>query len=55
MIDICPSIVRETVFENIPTVFLEGIGHCCNLFANAFRLYHEYYHRYIPTEESSAK
>ncbi|CAF3876658.1 unnamed protein product, partial [Rotaria magnacalcarata] len=32
----------------IPAVFLEGTGHCCNLFANALRLYREYYHTYIP-------
>ncbi|CAF2167686.1 unnamed protein product [Rotaria magnacalcarata] len=32
----------------IPAVFLEGTGNCCNLFANALRLYREYYHTYIP-------
>ncbi|CAF0985618.1 unnamed protein product, partial [Rotaria sordida] len=35
--------VKEAVVENnIPVVFLEGTGHCCNLFAKAFHLYNQY-------------
>ncbi len=37
------SLVHEAVVQNnIPAVFLEGTGRCCDLFAKAFRVYNEH-------------
>lgn len=36
-------LVHEAVVQNnIPAVFFEGTGRCCDLFAKAYRLYIEY-------------
>jgi hypothetical protein len=40
-------LVHEAVVQNnIPVVFFEGTGRCCNLFAKAFHLYNEYRHKF---------
>ncbi|CAF0905041.1 unnamed protein product [Rotaria sordida] len=45
--------VKEAVVENnIPAVFLEGTGRCCDLFAKAFRLYNEYRTKIEPDDEA---
>ncbi|CAF2960103.1 unnamed protein product [Rotaria sp. Silwood2] len=46
--------VHEAVVENnIPAVFLEGTGRCCDLFAKAFHLYNEYRRNIEPDDETS--
>ncbi len=37
-----PLVHEAVVQNNIPAVFLEGTGRCCDLFAKAFRVYNEY-------------
>ncbi|CAF2711036.1 unnamed protein product [Rotaria sp. Silwood2] len=47
--------VKEAVVENnIPAVFLEGTGRCCDLFAKAYRLYNEYRKKIEPDDEIAA-
>jgi len=49
-------IVKEAVVENnIPAVFLEGTGRCCDLFAKAFHLYNEYRTKIEPDDETPSK
>ncbi len=37
-------LVHDSVVTNqIPVVFLEGTGGCCDLFAKCYRLYNEYH------------
>ncbi|CAF4314334.1 unnamed protein product, partial [Rotaria sordida] len=46
--------VHEAVVENnIPAVFLEGTGRCCDLFAKAFHLYNEYRRNIESDDETS--
>jgi hypothetical protein len=46
------SIVHEAVVQNnIPAVFFEGTGRCCDLFAKAFRLYNEYRQKFELSED----
>ncbi|CAF1681388.1 unnamed protein product, partial [Rotaria sp. Silwood1] len=46
--------VHEAVVENnIPAVFLEGTGRCCDLFAKAFHLYDEYRRNIESDDETS--
>ncbi|CAF4039299.1 unnamed protein product [Rotaria sordida] len=48
--------VHEAVVENnIPAVFLEGTGRCCDLFAKAFHLYNEYRRNIESDDETSVK
>jgi hypothetical protein len=50
------STVHEAVVQNnIPAVFLEGTGRCCDLFAKANRLYHEYRTRLELAGDAGAK
>ena len=50
------STVHEAVVQNnIPAVFLEGTGRCCDLFAKAYRLYHEYRIRFELADDAGAK
>ncbi len=49
-------IVHEAVVQNnIPAVFLEGTGRCCDLFARASRLYNENCQKMELNDESLAK
>ncbi len=46
-------LVHEAVVKNnIPAVFLEGTGRCCDLFAKAFRVYNEH-RRYTELNDDS--
>ena len=55
-IEICLFIVHEAVVQNnIPAVFLEGTGRCCDLFAKACRLYNEYQQKFELADETAAK
>ncbi|CAF1256388.1 unnamed protein product [Adineta steineri] len=46
--------VHEAVVQNnIPAVFFEGTGRCCDLFAKAFRLYNEYRQKLELTDDTS--
>jgi len=50
------SIVHKAVVQNnIPAVFFEGMGRCCDLFANAFRLYNEYHGKFELDDEIHSK
>jgi hypothetical protein len=50
------SLVHEAVVKNnIPAVFLEGTGRCCDLFAKAVRLYNEYREKLELEESNSPK
>jgi hypothetical protein len=47
-------LVHEAVVQNnIPAVFFEGTGRCCDLFAKAFRLYNEYRQKFELNEDIS--
>ena len=49
-------VVHEAVVQNnIPAVFLEGTGRCCDLFAKAYRLYHEYRIKFELNDDNGAK
>jgi len=45
---------EAVVLNNIPAVFLEGTGRCCDLFAKAVRLYNDAYEKLEITEEQLA-
>lgn len=48
-------LVHEAVVQNnIPAVFFEGTGRCCDLFAKALRLYNEY-HQQLELYEDTSK
>lgn len=47
-------LVHEAVVQNnIPAVFFEGTGRCCDLFAKAFRLYNEYRPKFELSDDTS--
>ena len=49
-------LVHEAVVQNnIPAVFLEGTGRCCDLFAKAFHLYKEYRPKSEVGDDTAAK
>ena len=46
--------VHEAVVQNnIPAVFIDGTGRCCNLFAKALRLYNDYRQTFGLAEDTS--
>jgi hypothetical protein len=50
------SLVHEAVVQNnIPAVFLDGTGRCCNLFAKAIRLYNEHREKFELDDETQMK
>ncbi|CAF1186955.1 unnamed protein product [Rotaria sordida] len=47
------TVYEAAVQNNIPVVFFEGTGRCCNLFAKAIRLYDDYRRNFEDTAEAS--
>jgi len=49
----CRLVHEAVVQNNIPAVFFEGTGRCCDLFAKAFHLYKEYRPKFDLNEDIS--
>ena len=48
---LCSIVYAAVVTNNIPAVFFEGTGRCCDLFAKALRLYQEYRRAMTPVDD----